>query len=375
MAKPYISIYLRNSNEGPSCYYRIMQYINEMQDYDFRVNNAFTTKEYQKNINIKSIFVKRIYQLMLLIKVMYRRHRDIIYDVKHSPACIIISREVFPRFAFQFLHKELLKLLKTHKVIWDFDDDIAAFGEISKTEMENLEKYSNHIIVTHKHLRGILKQECYGKTVIMPTTDKGCRADELLKLIENRGKLLETKVNLIWVGTSNNLEFLETIIEILDKTADKIKNNLGRDVVLNIVCNMPYHPKKSVCHIQIKNYKWSRDKAKEKMLYSHVGIMPLKQSRIAEGKGAFKLIQYLSYGLPVIASPVGFNKKVVDDHCGCLADTDEEWTDALTKLITDISLWKRYAQAARDNYEINFSFANNLSIWEKLLGQTVENCD
>ena len=95
MTKAYISVYLRNSEEGPSCYYRIMQYINEIDGYEFKINNAFTTKEYRKNMNLKSVFFKKIYQLILLVKVMYRRYRDII-----SKIC------------FSFFDKSIIRALK-----------------------------------------------------------------------------------------------------------------------------------------------------------------------------------------------------------------------------------------------------------------------
>lgn len=99
--------------------------------------------------------------------------------------------------------------------------------------------------------------------------------------------------------------------------------------------------------------------------------MPLKQSKITEGKGAFKLIQYLSFGIPIIASPVGFNKEVVDERSGFLADTDEEWKDALKKLTADIRNWRKFAQNARENYEQNFSYSSHLAVWKNLIKEAV----
>lgn len=371
MTKAYISVYLRNSEEGPSCYYRIMQYINEIDGYEFKINNAFTTKEYRRNMNLKSVFFKKIYQFILLIKVMYRRYRDIKYDLKNHPDCIIISREVYPRFAFRFLTNQLLELLSCHKVIWDFDDDILAFGEISKAEMENLERCADQIIVTHQHLKETLKSNCYDRTMVLPTTDKGCMINKFAKITSDRENLLINKVNLVWIGTSSNLEFLDIVVEALDKVSAEIKSIERKDVYLYVVCNTPYQPKKKICELQIKNYKWERDKANKIMKISHVGIMPLKQSKIAEGKGAFKLIQYLSFGIPIIASPVGFNKEVVDERSGFLADTDEEWKDALKKLTADIRNWRKFAQNARENYEQNFSYSSHLAVWKNLIKEAV----
>ena len=48
------------------------------------------------------------------------------------------------------------------------------------------------------------------------------------------------------------------------------------------------------------------------MLISHIGIMPLKDTEYTKGKCAFKAIQYMSAGLPVIISPVGLNNEVIN---------------------------------------------------------------
>lgn len=373
MSESYISVYLRNAEEGPSCYYRIVQYTQELKDYKFKINNAFTIDEYRKNINLQFIPAKRLYQLILLVKVIYRRYRDIRYDLKNSPKCIIISREIYPRFAFSILLKQLLKLLNDYKIIWDFDDDIMAFGEISKAEKEKLEKYSDQIIVTHQYLKETLNSTCYGKIMVMPTTDKGCMKDEFIKLTANRKQLFVNQINLVWIGTSSNLKFLDIAIGALDKAAKQIKSFYKKGVILNIVCNIPYLPEKNICHLEIKNYKWERDKANKIMKISHIGIMPLRQCEIAKGKGAFKLIQYLSYGIPIIASPVGFNREVVNEQSGFLAYNDEDWKNALLKLTENFLTWEKYAFNARSNYEINFSYKNNLATWKKLIERQLEN--
>lgn len=41
--------------------------------------------------------------------------------------------------------------------------------------------------------------------------------------------------------------------------------------------------------------------------------MPLTADKWSEGKCGFKLIQYMSLGIPAIASPVGVNTEIVDD--------------------------------------------------------------
>ena len=82
---------------------------------------------------------------------------------------------------------------------------------------------------------------------------------------------------------------------------------------------------------------WSEAKEGELLARCHVGIMPLPaDDPFAAGKSAFKLIEYLAAGLPAIASPVGENLRVLrDGETGYLAETPEEWTDALIRLKDD----------------------------------------
>lgn len=65
-----------------------------------------------------------------------------------------------------------------------------------------------------------------------------------------------------------------------------------------------------------------------------IGIMPLEDDEWSRGKCAFKLLQYMAHGKPVVASKVGANTKaVIHGISGILADTEEEWAKAFEVLI------------------------------------------
>jgi glycosyltransferase involved in cell wall biosynthesis len=91
-----------------------------------------------------------------------------------------------------------------------------------------------------------------------------------------------------------------------------------------------------------------------------IGIMPLKDDAWSEGKCGFKLIQYLSLGIPAVASPVGVNKVIIEEGVnGFLCSTKEEWKNALHKLITDISFRKQAGENGRIKMLNEYSTAAN----------------
>jgi glycosyltransferase involved in cell wall biosynthesis len=76
-----------------------------------------------------------------------------------------------------------------------------------------------------------------------------------------------------------------------------------------------------------------------------IGLMPLPDTPWEQGKCAYKLIQYMACGLPVIASPVGMNVDVVEEGVnGFLAKDGAEWLEALRTLVRDAPLRRRMGE-------------------------------
>ena len=84
------------------------------------------------------------------------------------------------------------------------------------------------------------------------------------------------------------------------------------------------------------------------MAAAHVGINPLPPFDYELGKGAHKVVQYFAFGLPVVASPVGMSSDiVVSGENGYLASTEEQWVDALQRLLLDQELRQRLGEGGQ----------------------------
>src|SRR6201999_1317649 len=109
--------------------------------------------------------------------------------------------------------------------------------------------------------------------------------------------------------------------------------------------------------IPAESIPWTEDTEIASIAAFDVGIMPLTDTPFERGKCAYKLLQVMAAGKPVIASPVGANRQVVQQGVnGFLADTTEEWAEALRKL-ADPELRRRMGEEARKTVADQYSSA------------------
>ena len=100
--------------------------------------------------------------------------------------------------------------------------------------------------------------------------------------------------------------------------------------------------------------------------------MPLPDDDWARGKCAFKLIQYMACGLPVVASPVGANIDVVNVESGFLAATSQEWADALRILRDHPGNRTEMGQAGREQVVQHYSLERNLPVFASVISKIVK---
>ncbi len=101
---------------------------------------------------------------------------------------------------------------------------------------------------------------------------------------------------------------------------------------------------------------WSEDSEVAQIQQMDIGIMPLPDTPWAQGKCGYKLIQYMACGLPVVASPVGVNRQIVEHGVnGFLAETDTEWSTALSTLVANPDLRRQMGAAGRSKVEAEYS--------------------
>ena len=153
-----------------------------------------------------------------------------------------------------------------------------------------------------------------------------------------------------WTGSHSTLQFFVLAVPALKKLEQQYRFRLL------VICNQ-----KPEVDLQSMEYiEWNKEREIEDLCKIHIGIMPLKTDAWSEGKCGFKIIQYLSLGIPAVASPVGVNSQIIDEGInGFIAQTEEEWIAALTELLTNAEKRKQFGAHGRQKIRANYSVQAN----------------
>ena len=155
--------------------------------------------------------------------------------------------------------------------------------------------------------------------------------------------------NVGWIGIPLNAHYLTLIEPALRLEA--------RDGLIKLqVVGAPVLPE--LAGVPAESFPWTEGTEVERIGAFDIGIMPLADTPWERGKCAYKLLQVMAAGKPVIASPVGANCQVVRHGVnGFLAATQEECADALRALAADPALRARMGAEARRTVAGEYSVA------------------
>ncbi len=273
-----------------------------------------------------------------VFKGYFRRLKHVFWDI-HSYDYVFVHREAAPLGPpiFEWIVSKLWR----KKMIYDFDDAIW----IPNTSNENklvawfkafwkvkyICKWSYKVAGGNDYLCNYASQ--YNKNVVrIPTCVD-------MELKHNKIKIhKEGNVVVGWTGSHSTLSYLNKIIPVIKKLQEDLPFTF-----LVIADKKPDLPLEKYQFLQ-----WSEETEIEDLLNMDIGVMPLQADEWSEGKCGFKLIQYLSLGIPAIADPVGVNKTIIEEGInGYLCATEDEWESKLKLLITDAHLRQQLGEAGR----------------------------
>ena len=87
-----------------------------------------------------------------------------------------------------------------------------------------------------------------------------------------------------------------------------------------------------------------------------IGLMPLADNAWSRGKCSYKMLLYMSCGIPVVVSPVGMNAQVLGmGEMGFAVVSGSDWMNAIMTLIDEAELRRRMGEVGRKIVEADFS--------------------
>jgi glycosyltransferase involved in cell wall biosynthesis len=166
-----------------------------------------------------------------------------------------------------------------------------------------------------------------------------------------------------WIGSFSTWKYVQPLVPMLEKL---VAEGRARVRIVGAGVVAAEYP-------AFEMVDWSEATEIAEVQRMHIGIMPLTDDPWSRGKCGYKLIQYMACGLPVVASPVGVNADLAQPGVnGMLADTVDEWRDAIVRLLDDAALRAAYGAAGRDRVERDYSLKAHAPRFIALLHSAVE---
>ena len=185
---------------------------------------------------------------------------------------------------------------------------------------------------------------------------------DLERLAPRPAEFLEEKPVVLWCGNPYNLAHFGESLEVLRSIRKEI------DFSLRVVCGK--RPPESFGQgLDIDWKPFQHEKEGALISGSWLGIAPMSDTGHNRCKGAYKVKTYLAAGLPVVASPVGFQADLVreGDGIGFLPETPDEWEQVLMRLLQDRELCVAMGNKARSYAERRFSYPVVAPRWAEIL--------
>lgn len=334
--------------------YRLLYFKEALKQYDIEIKiNSLLNDQYLKekfsNKPISYLNVLRSYWRR--IKLL-RKSND--YDL------VIVHIELFKLFP-AWLEKKLIK----NKFIYDFDDAFFLkyksnrskfLSYLFKFKLEKMMANSALNLAGNNYLLSYAQK--YNKnSILWPTVLP-------LYKYQSLGIAMKPSTHVCtigWIGSPSTSIYLEIVKGPLAAIGITKKIKL-----LVVGGKAPIIP-----NIEIIEMDWNYDTYIDDISVCDIGIMPLFNSDWERGKCAFKLLQYMALSKPVVASNVGANRDVVTSKTGFLVDTEQDWIEALLKLIESPKLINEMGANGREVVENKFSVESKALQLSKIIKELI----
>ena len=244
-----------------------------------------------------------------------------------------------------FLQRELISTIRTAETFlrkpFIFDVDDAIYLNQKWSSLDKLAKHARLIICGNRTLAEHYAH--YGEVVVLPTAVDTARYAPI-QIMPNRPLVIG------WSGSSSGFAYLKMIEPAIKKILEMHPQAIFT-VMAEARPSLPTLPSNRFNFIP-----WSVESEISVLHSFAIGLMPLIDDAWSRGKCSFKMITYMSCGVPVVASPVGMNSDILNlSNLGFAAHGVDDWVQSIDTLLRDPNLRYTLGMAGRKVAEKYFA--------------------
>ena len=333
-------------NTVPGQRLKYEQYLNYLSQngYSIEVIPFFNQSTYRilyKNSN----FLKKVFGTL---QGYFCRILDLYKVYKSDGIYIFLNVVPLGPALIEWLYIKLAK-----KTIYDIDDMVfqlktASPNKISKYFKSKgryyfLLKKANHCITCTPELNKIAQKYNKNTTDISSTINTNSYIP--VNTYNNKKDLI-----IGWTGSHSTVPYLRLLDDVLKQLAKKYTFKLlvmGTDSF-------------EINGVNVECINWSVEKEIPTLQRMDIGLYPLPNDEWIKGKSGLKALQYMAMGLPVVASNLGCNDRVIENNIsGLLVNSMDEWYKSISQLIQKDNLRRFLGENARLRVEKYFSIEAN----------------
>ncbi|MEC7864632.1 MAG: glycosyltransferase family 4 protein [Pseudomonadota bacterium] len=337
--------------------FKYEQYLNSWkeQGYQVEISSFF-------DMNIWNILYEEsnlLSKFIGTIKGYCRRIRDIFLLKNYEIVYIFMWVTPIGTSLFEWVVSKLSKNL-----VYDFDD--AIFLDTENTSSKRLNylrgsktKKSRYLISTADHV--ILSSPfhldyCQKHNKKNAATYIPCSIDT--KRFSRKKTENNKKIVLGWTGTFSSIPYLDLLKDVL------MDLNKSEQFKVLLITNFDY----SLSGIDLDVVKWNKDTEIEDLHKIDVGLYPLSIDQWSLGKGGLKVLQYMSIGIPSVATNYGTACDIITHgETGFLVSEKAQWISVLKNLINNPELRDTIGKNARERTVKKYSLEQIQSKYLKVL--------
>jgi hypothetical protein len=172
---------------------------------------------------------------------------------------------------------------------------------------------------------------------------------------------LPERPTFVWLGSASTEIHLGAIAPVL------LELNRRRGAKLKLIS--AGNRSLGALDVMIERIEWSPRGFAAELAAADVGLAPLQDDEFARGKCAYKSLQYGAAALPIVGSPVGTNRHVIDALGGLTPTSVPEWRSALEAVLDETASERAERGArARRAVEREYSFTAWSTAWRDATG-------